>query len=407
MLPDTDVAYAEVTDVLGPFSGPARFEPLTHNPRNGVTRGVWRVRAGDRSAVLKILTRTKETDERWAASDDPRHWNHWRREAHVYESGLAQVWQPYGVRAPRLLARVDRADGDVALWLEDVPGESATRWALDRHVEHARRLGAAQGAVGAVGRPWLSRRFLRDYIGTNVLGQELLDDDEAWRQPLVRDHFAPGLRRDMVRLHHDREWFLQIMEALPRTFCHLDMWPANVRSDGPDSVALDWAFAGDGALGEDLGNHLPDSVFDLFLPAADLPAYAAKAYDAYVEGLRHSGRQVDERFVRLAVCASAVKYDWITALMLARAGQEQLDYGGARTVSAELRYRERGLVLAFLADWASEARTLAPLLGFPEPPSGRGWPGVLGAGGYALVQVWTVMPLASMWRMRRTPVFLV
>ncbi|MFF3331018.1 phosphotransferase [Streptomyces sp. NPDC002888] len=220
-------------------------------------------------------------------------------------------------------------------------------------------------------RPWLSHRFLREYVGTNLLGQELLDDDEAWQQPLVRDHFPPGLRRDMVRLHHDREWFLQVMETLPRAFCHLDMWPANVRSDGPDSVALDWAFAGDGALGEDLGNHLPDSVFDLFLPAARLPEYADRAYDAYLHGLRSTGWRGDEQFVRLAVCASAVKYDWLTALMLARASEEQLDYGGARTVSAELRYRERGLTLAFLAEWASKARELAPRLGFPAAPSGR------------------------------------
>ncbi|MFF3331017.1 hypothetical protein ACFYWX_15845 [Streptomyces sp. NPDC002888] len=163
MLPDTDVAYAEVKEVLGPFSGPARFELLTHNPRNGVTRGVWRARAGDRSAVLKVLTRTKETDERWAASDDPRHWNHWRREAHVYESGLARLWQPYGIRAPRLLACAERADGDVALWLEDVPGEPATEWTLDRHVEHARRRGAGGRRRGgpAVAQPPLPARVRR------------------------------------------------------------------------------------------------------------------------------------------------------------------------------------------------------------------------------------------------------
>ncbi|MGW7237643.1 phosphotransferase [Streptomyces sp. NPDC054804] len=69
--------------------------------------------------------------------------------------------------------------------------------------------------------------------------------------------FPAGLRREAVRLHHDREWFLQVLEALPRAFCHLDMWPANLRSDGPAAVALDWAFAGDGALGEDLGNYIP------------------------------------------------------------------------------------------------------------------------------------------------------
>ncbi|MCF4141012.1 hypothetical protein L1856_35615 [Streptomyces sp. Tue 6430] len=241
-------------------------------------------------------------------------------------------------------------------------------------MEQARRLGAAQGTLGVIDRPWLTRRFLRQYVESNTLGRELLDEDEAWRQPLVRDHFPPGLRDAMVRLHHDREWFLQVMEKLPRAFSHLDLWPANVRADGvrpAASVVLDWAFAGDGALGEDLGNYLPDTVLDLFLPAARLPAYAAAAYDAYLHGLRQSGWRGDERLVRLGVCASAVKYDWITALMLARAGEEQRDYGGARTVPAGLRYRERGTTLAFLAQWAAEARRLAPQVGFPQAPSGK------------------------------------
>jgi hypothetical protein len=360
----------ELRELFGPRREPALVSSLTHNPRNGVTAGVWSVEAGDRSAVLKVLTRAKETSGHWAASDDPRHWNYWRREAEVYASGLARVWEPYGIRAPRLLACVERPDGDVALWLERVRGEPGTRWTPDRHIEHARRLGAAQGAVGATeDPPWLSRRFLREYTDGMTPGQELLDDDEAWRHPLVRDHFPAGLRTGMVRLRHDRAWFLRIMESLPRAFCHLDMWPANVRADGPGTALFDWAFAGDGALGEDLGNYLPDSVFDLFVPAERLPGYAARAYDAYLHGLRESGWRGDERLVRLAVCASAVKYDWITGLMLARAGEEQLDYGGERTVSAELRYRERGGVLAFLAAWADEARELAPRLGFPRAPS--------------------------------------
>ncbi|MFJ8106320.1 aminoglycoside phosphotransferase [Streptomyces sp. NPDC096132] len=369
---DTDLVTAEAAELLGSSGGSVVLSPLRHNPKNGVTGGVWTVSAGDRSAVLKVLTRAKETEGGWAASDDPRHWNYWRREAEVYASGLAAHWQPYGIRAPRLLACVERPDGDLALWLEHVPGEPATAWPLARHIEHLRRLGRAQGAAQPADRPWLTRRFLRQYVESNTLGQELLDDAAAWRQPLVRDHFPPGLRAGMVRLHHDREWFFDVMERLPRAFGHLDMWPANVRSsDGTDSVALDWAFAGDGALGEDLGNYLPDTVFDLFLPAARLPAYAAAAYDAYLHGLRESGWRGDERLVRLAVCASAVKYDWLTARMLARAGERQLDYGGERTVSPELRYRERGLTLAFLGEWAAEARVLAPRLGFPEAPSGR------------------------------------
>ncbi|MEU6347848.1 aminoglycoside phosphotransferase [Streptomyces sp. NPDC047072] len=367
---DIDVLSAEAAEVLG--TGPAFVSSLTHNPKNGVTGGVWHITAGEREAVLKVLTRRKGVTGHWAASDDPRHWNHWRREAEVYARGLAQVWQPYGIRAPRLLACVERADGDVALWLESVRGRPGQRWPVQTHVRHAHRMGLAQGAVGALDEPWLSRRFLRDYTGGQSTGQELLDEDAAWRQPLVRDHFPAGLRQDMVRLRHDREWFLDVMESLPRAFCHLDQWPANVRADGRDTVLLDWAFAGDGALGEDLGNYLPDSVFDLFVPAARLPAYAAAAYEAYVDGLRKSGWQGDEQLVRLAVCASAVKYDWLAGLMLARAGEEkQSDYGGVGTVSPERRYRERGLALAFLAGWAAEARALAPRLGFPEAPSGR------------------------------------
>ncbi|MFI0509953.1 aminoglycoside phosphotransferase [Streptomyces sp. WSLK1-5] len=367
---DIRLVGAEAEEVLGPGTGVVFASSLTHNPGNGVTRGVWSIQSGERTAVLKVLTRAKDVTGHWAASDDPRHWNHWRREADVYTSGLARVWEPYGIRAPRLLSCVERADGDVALWLERVPGRPARRWSIDAHVRHAHRMGRAQGAVGARDEPWLSRRFLREYIAGRTEGQELLDDDEAWRQPLVRDHFPAGLRRDMVRLHHDREWFLQVMESLPRAFSHLDQWPENVRADGRDSVLLDWAFAGDGALGEDLGNYLPDSVFDLFVPADRLPRFAGAAYHAYLEGLRESGWRGDERAVRLAVCASAVKYDWLTALMLARAGEErQLDYGGRREVSAERRYRERGLALAFLARWAEEARALAPRLGFPEAPS--------------------------------------
>ncbi|MGW2045774.1 hypothetical protein ACWCPF_11390 [Streptomyces sp. NPDC001858] len=60
-----------------------------------------------------------------------------------------------------MLDCVARPEGDVALWLEDVPGDPATRWQLARHVEHARRLGTAQGAIGEAGDElWLSRRRL-------------------------------------------------------------------------------------------------------------------------------------------------------------------------------------------------------------------------------------------------------
>ncbi|MEV6947722.1 aminoglycoside phosphotransferase [Streptomyces sp. NPDC051172] len=364
----------ELKVVFGERATDSVCVPLLHNPVNAVTSGVWRVRAGARSAVVKVVSGAGHAEGSWSASDDTRHWNYWRREAFLYEEGLQRVWERHGITGPRLLAALERADGDIALWLQDVPGEPATAWPVQRHGAHAERLGAAHGAQlssGPLDRPWLSRGFLRGYLASKSLGWELLDDDEAWRQPAVRDHFPAGLRSKMVRLHHDRAWFLDVMESLPRVFSHLDMWPANVLARGNDSVVLDWAFAGDGTLGEDIGNYIPDTVFDHFMPAARLPELAATVYSAYLRGLRGAGWRGDERLVRLAVCASAVKYDWLTAQMLLRASDARhLAYGRRETVSLQHRYRERGTALAFLADWADEARTLAPLLGFPAPPSG-------------------------------------
>ncbi|MEO3891029.1 hypothetical protein [Nonomuraea sp. B5E05] len=88
----------EFTRVLG--GADAVMEPLTHNPKNGVTGGIWRVRRGSRSAVLKVLTRRKDAPDGWRHSDDPRHWNYWRREADIYAGGLPKLWAGAGLRGP-------------------------------------------------------------------------------------------------------------------------------------------------------------------------------------------------------------------------------------------------------------------------------------------------------------------
>jgi hypothetical protein len=345
-------------------------EPLVHNPKNGVTAGIWRVSADGFAALLKVIAPPgRAAPSHWAASDDPSHWNYWRREALVYEHDLAAAYRPAGIDAPALLAAFERPDGEVALWLENLAGTPGTSWPLARYAAAARSLGLAQGRLvverAIPNDPWLSRGFLRSYSGSRAVDWSLLDDDAAWRQPLVRAHFPPRLRDQMRRLHQEREHFLSVIESLPRTLCHLDVWPHNLFArDDAETVLVDWAFVGDGALGEDIGNLIPDSVFDLFLPAARLPELDELAYGSYVAGVRAAGWSGDERLVRLAVCASAVKYDWLMPLMLQQASDEEhADYGGAGTVSAARRYAERGTTLAFLARWADEARELGREVG--------------------------------------------
>ncbi|HEX2097692.1 MAG TPA: phosphotransferase, partial [Rubrobacteraceae bacterium] len=119
--------------------------------------------------------------------------------------------------------------------------------------------------------PWLTRRFLRDYVLSKPADRGILYSDDAWRLPLVRYNFPDGLRRGLVRLHEERESFFSLMERLPRALCHLDVWPHNLfaKVDG-SFILVDWSFVGEGALGEDIGNLVTDSVFDLFVPAEAL-----------------------------------------------------------------------------------------------------------------------------------------
>jgi hypothetical protein len=182
----------------------------------------------------------------------------------------------------------------------------------------------------------------------------------------VRDNFPEGLRRGLVRLHEEREWFFSLMGRLPRTLGHLDVWPKNLfaAKDGTFSL-VDWPFVGEGALGEDVGNLVPDSVFDLFVAARDLPDLDREVFRGYVLGLREAGWEGDERLVRLGMCASAVKYEWLAPLMLKRASEaRQLGYGGEETADMDLLYAERGRTLAFLTSWAEEAKALAQELGY-------------------------------------------
>ena len=365
----------ELTRLLGHAPVDWSAEALTHNTYNAVTAGIWRVRAGSVSVVLKVISPGGEVvaSEEWSSSEVPSHWNYWEREALAYESGITAVYSEAGISGPRLLASFRRPNGEVALWLEDISRDGAVpgaSWDLGDYRRFARSLGCAQGRIvvtGVIpGHPWLTRTFLRDYVLSKQMNRGILYSDEAWQRPLVRDNFPDGLRPGLVCLHEERERFFSLMERLPRTLCHLDVWPKNLfaRNDGNFAV-VDWSFVGEGALGEDVGNLVPDSVFDLFWSARHLPDLDREVFAGYISGLRQAGWRGDERLVRLGMCASAVKYEWLGPLMLQRASEARhLAYGGEQTADTDLLYAERGHALAYLASWAEEVKALARELGY-------------------------------------------
>jgi hypothetical protein len=233
----------------------------------------------------------------------------------------------------------------------------------------AEALGRAQGSY-LTGRPvppnsWLSRNFLRQYSAEKPAEWDLLDDDDAWEHPVVRETFPAGLRPAVDFLHRNRDRLYQINEALPRTLCHLDVWPKNLFGrPGGKITLIDWSFAGDGAVGEDIGNLVPDSAFDHFLSADDLPRLEQIVFDGYLCGLRAAGWSGDPRLVQLGMWSAAVKYDWLTPFTLAQVGSaRQYRYGGTGEIDATFKFRERSRVLLFNARWARQALELAEQLG--------------------------------------------
>jgi hypothetical protein len=348
-------------------------EELPHN--RWLSAGVWRVRLGTgQLAVLKHASSERPRDAtpaeaHWSAgNEDPRRWTYWCREPLAYEHDLASAYAGSGIVVPSCLGRyVD--DRESVLVLEWAVGEPGETWPAVSYAPAAEALGRAQAPFlldrPAPAFPWLSRRFLRQYSTEKPVDWDLLDDDAAWSHPLVREVFPARVREGVQFVHAHRERLYQISESLPRTLCHLDFWPKNLlRRPGGEIVLLDWAFAGEGAIGEDAGNLVPDAVFDHFIAADQMPFLEETIVTGYLRGLRAAGWDDDPRLVQLGMWSSAVKYDWLAAQTLSRLSQERhFRYGGEGEVDATHRFRERSRALLFNSQWARQAIDLAAKLG--------------------------------------------
>src|SRR5918994_3544740 len=121
---------------------------------------------------------------------------------------------------------------------------------------------------------------------------------------LVRQFYAPRVVAALRRLWSERAAFLGALERLPRTFCHGDAHRRNFFSrTGPDgaeqTVAIDWEYAGQGALGEEMAALVMTNLV-LFETVGIAPHdLDATCFAAYVEGLRVAGCDGEPRAARL------------------------------------------------------------------------------------------------------------
>jgi hypothetical protein len=328
-------------------------EPLRHNPLNGATGGIWRVRrgpAGDAgTAVLKVLTLPgrEGTPAHWATSTEPGHWNYWLREALAYREGLAgTAYAGAGIRAPALLELVERGDGSVALWLESVVGIAGTASTPASLGAVAERLGTAHAAwLGRrPGPPWLSRDWLREYTTTRPVGPSI-----PWDHPTAAAVWPADLRAGLRELWLRRHDVLAATGALPQTLCHHDVWPMNLILDRTGPVLVDWSFLGWGAVAEDAANLILDTFLDGLVDPALLEEVTGAVTDGYLRGL---AGVVDAATVRRAIrLTGAAKYFWLAPMMLCRLGSGTAISQTYDTRDAAAMFAGRRRPLELVVDW--------------------------------------------------------
>jgi hypothetical protein len=245
------------------------------------------------------------------------------REWYAYQSGLLGDI-PGGLVAPRCLGTVAQPDGALWTWLEKISDTHGPHWPLARYGLAARHLGQFNGAY-LTGRsipswPWLSTGWLRGWVAQRA--PEIATLRQHREHPMVRLVYPGTLADEVLQLWEERNTFLDALDQLPQTLCHLDAFRRNLFAhrtpDGRDqTVAIDWAFMGQAALGEELVPLVLASVAFFGVELSELQELEEIAFRNYLEGLHDVDWHGDPRIVRLGyVAAAALRYTFPIGLNL-------------------------------------------------------------------------------------------
>ncbi len=250
--------------------------------------------------------------------------SYWKREALLYRSGILNRL-PGAVAAPRCYGVDEVAPRVFWLWLEDVADAHGGRWTLSRCAEAARHLGQFNGSYLAghplPAEPCLQAGWLRSWLESGRPGAAWLGVPlDVWDHPVIAKAFPPPTRERLIRLWDERFAMLDALDRLPVCFCHRDAWPPNLLSrnsrDGRrETVALDWAFAGIGPVGEEIAPLIAWAD----VPSEDLHDIETAVLSAYLVGLRDAGSDVDPGVVWQGYAATAVlRYSFVCMAVAVR-----------------------------------------------------------------------------------------
>jgi len=307
------------------------------------------------SIILKVLYRRPEENQR-----SPYYW---KREYEVYRSGMLDALPPDSFATPKIYALED-FDEYCWIWMEDIV-DVKSEWTLDDYHSIAKRLGSLSGA-------YLTGQMLPDYEWLSHawhcaivpgLAESFHKLECYLENPLASRTLPLEAKARIQAIWRERAIFIQALSALPTTLCHIDAFRRNILHRQQDVVLIDWAVAGQAALGEELVALVAVSAYHEGLSYAECPQLDRVVFTGYLDGLAEAGWRGDARLARLGyTCAmvlrglAGVKQD-IDLLRDAGCHQQLMDNHQKRHINevadfyAEVR-RFR------LLDMAAEAREL-------------------------------------------------
>ncbi|MDQ6740351.1 MAG: aminoglycoside phosphotransferase family protein, partial [Actinomycetota bacterium] len=344
--------------------------PIEYPAVSALTAGLYRVggMAIERgaelpwSAVLKAIRCPRES------ARDPRNLSYWKREALVYRSELFGDLTA-GLRLPRCYGVQELENETALLWLEDAADEHDGRWSLALYVDVARQLGEWQGSYsagrGLPSEPWLTRGLIAAICEERAAAYvRTVSERRPWAEPRWQRAFPRTVAGRLQRLLAARKSLLAGLERAEQSLCHFDLSRHNLMRRAAaggreETVVIDWAYAGIGALGVDLSLLVPSPFFRMEADVAGLPDHAKAVFSAYIDGLRNAGFRGDERTVRFAYAASTALRTvffapTVTAVDPAARAAEEQRWG----LPTEEILDRRAALTVFLLDLADEALEL-------------------------------------------------
>jgi hypothetical protein len=288
-----------------------KLDGITGNP---VTVGTYRFEGvgSDRnewldwSIILKVIQSPANLGyDNCGEGTDQSHWNYWKRELLIYQSGWLNSL-PEGIRAPVSYDAMEVPGNMAGIWLEDVKDSFSGNWPLHRYALAARHLGRLNGIyisrreLPSFG--WLSQQRTRQWL------KSIPWQDFPWDHPLVWQQFSNRGVDNFHSMLEENERFLARLEKLPMTVSHGDSNPSNFISrhlprNQEQTVAMNWSLTGIEPIGDDLGQLVYGTYMNL--KGYKLRDISETLFTSYVNGLQDSGCHVDTQLLRFGYVTSA------------------------------------------------------------------------------------------------------